>query len=96
MVANKQSASVPRVSGQKRKVYRPKNQQPGRDSGDASALVIVPVTEGILNASVLATTEDGGSAVVAELDSNKKQKTASSSIRSADQAEAARQPCHTQ
>jgi hypothetical protein len=83
-----------RISGQKRKEYRPKALVPVI----ANAL---PSTEVPPNALVLATTiatatEDGGVDQVAEADSssNKKHKSGvhETSTRSADQAEAAEQP----
>uniref|UniRef100_A0ACD5VIC1 Uncharacterized protein n=1 Tax=Avena sativa TaxID=4498 RepID=A0ACD5VIC1_AVESA len=94
----KDSGGVPRVSGQKRKEYRPKVQPADRVEGDTPVLTMVPVRQGTVSASILATTEDGGSLVVEEADPNKRQKTVSPSKahRSADQAEAAAQPCRTQ
>uniref|UniRef100_A0ACD5VWU6 Uncharacterized protein n=1 Tax=Avena sativa TaxID=4498 RepID=A0ACD5VWU6_AVESA len=64
-----------------------------KDSGGVS-----PLRQGTVSASILAATEDGGSLVVEEADPNKRQKTVSPSKahRSADQAEAAAQPCRTQ
>jgi hypothetical protein len=83
------------LSGHKRKEYRPKVQ--GSSSVvDDPGLAIILIVDGTEVASIPTTTMDGGEDTVEKSDSNKKQKmvSPSTSIRSADQAEAAVQPCH--
>jgi hypothetical protein len=84
-----------RVSGQKRKVYRPKIQEAVHPDVNPSALPLVPVASPSASSVPSIDFVEGGSNSVA--DSNKKQRTdTSSSQRSADQAAAAEQPCQTQ
>jgi hypothetical protein len=85
-----------RVSGQKRKEYRPKNITTTNTDDSALDLSLVPVKIGYGCTSIPVATVDGDNSFVVEPNKKQKMVSPSSSDRSADQAAAACQPCHTQ